>query len=109
MNITRNENKSNERDCEDIQFQIKEICTTNQYLITYIDSVKKERVEYPKQNTLNFENITKIIVEIDSITAQRKKNGKEVDCQEYRQIPLNGNEENKSIIAGKKMKQNKIK
>ena len=73
MNITRNENQSNERDCEDIQFQIKEICTTNQYLITYIDSVKKERVEYPKQNTLNFENITKIIVEIDSITAQRGK------------------------------------
>ena len=34
---------------------------------TYIDSCKKKRASYPEQNTLNFENVTNITINNDSI------------------------------------------
>ena len=45
----------------------------NRYLITYIDSVKKERAAYPKHNNFHIENVAKITIDSDSVNPQKKK------------------------------------
>ena len=42
----------------------------------FTDVCSKERAEYPEHNTLHIENVVKITVDIDSITPQKKKNGR---------------------------------
>ena len=54
---------------------IKEIHCTNQDLQNYIDIVKKERAAYTAHKTLHFKDISKITVNSDSVTPQKKKMG----------------------------------
>ena len=79
---------------------------------TYIDSSHNEserRTLYPEQNTLYFENVLTIHVDIDSTTPQKRKNGIEEDRQEDHQIPFGKNEEDDSIIASETIEQNASK
>ena len=65
---------------ESFNFDINELCATNQDLRTYVDSFYKEserRSEYPEQSTAHFNNVPNITIDIDSITPQKKKNGRE--------------------------------
>ena len=87
-------------------YEIKDLCATNSDLLTYIDSVNKECAEYPEQNTLHFNTVDTIPVDSDSLTQQRKQNGRKEDFQEKSQIYLNENEENKSITATNKIQPN---
>ena len=59
----------------------KELRTMNQGLITYIDSVRKDHVEYPEQNTLHFEKNVNITVNSVIITPQKKQSEREEDIQ----------------------------
>ena len=78
----------------------------NQDLRTYIDSVKKERASSPEQNTLHLDNIANITIDSEIITQQKKKNGREEDCQEYCHIPIDKNGEHNSIIASETIEPN---
>ena len=49
------------------------------------------------------DNVTNITVNDDSITAQKKENGKEENSQEDHTIIFDRNEVNKSIIVSKKL------
>ena len=46
----------------------KELPATNQHMQTYIDSCKKERADYPENNTLYLEKNAKITINSGSIT-----------------------------------------
>ena len=60
--------------------------STNRDLQTDIDIVKKECEAYPENNTLHSENVANITINSDSVTPQKKKNGREEDHQEDHQI-----------------------
>ena len=61
---------------ESFNSEIKELRSVNQDLWTYIYSVKKYRAAYMEQNTLHFKNVTNISIDSDSITPQKKQNGR---------------------------------
>ena len=65
------------------------------------------RASYPEQSTAHYNNVANITIGSDSTTPQKKKNGREEDCQEdrqeYRKIPSNKNGESKSMITIKKI------
>ena len=73
---------------ESFNSERKELCTTNKDLRTYIDSVNKESTPYPDQNTLNFENVANITVNIDSITSQKEKMRERNICREIIRLLL---------------------
>ena len=50
---------------------------------------------------IHFKNVENINVDSDSITPQKKLNGREKYCQGNHKIPFGKNEANKSIIEGK--------
>ena len=50
--------------------ETKEICSTNRYMQTYIDSVKNDHVDYPEQKTSYFENVVNITVNSDIVNPQ---------------------------------------
>ena len=58
-----------------MNYNTKELSETNQDLLTYIDSLKKESSVYPEQNTLHFEKVANITVDRDSTTPKKKKKG----------------------------------
>ena len=56
---------------ESFNYETKELSATDQYLQNYIDSCHKESercAAYPEQSTANFNKITNINVNIDSMT-----------------------------------------
>ena len=69
----------------------KELHSTKQDLRTYIDSVKKDSEAYPEQNTVHFEKVANIIVNIYSINLKKNQNGIEEYCQEKCHISLKQN------------------
>ena len=81
--------------------EIKYTHSTNQDRQTYIDSLKKERAEYPEQKTLHSKNITNITVDIYSVTPHKEKIGIQEDRQEDCNIHFNKNEANNSMNANK--------
>ena len=84
----------------------------NRDLRTYIDICHKESeicAAYTEHSTAHFNNIAKIDVDYDIITPQKKKNGREEDINEDRQIPFDKNEENMIIIANETIEPNACK
>ena len=93
---------------ESFNYEKKELNTTNQYLEDYIASCHKEserRAVYKEQITEHFNNVADITADSDSITPQKKQNGRE----KYRHITFNNNEANNSINASKTIEPNASK
>ena len=63
-----------------LNYEIKEICSTNQDTRAYVDSCNKEserRAAYPEHSTVHSKNISNINVDNDSVIPQEEKNGGE--------------------------------
>ena len=83
---------------ESLNSDKKEIRTDYQDLQTYTNSVKEDHIEYMEHNTLHI-CFAKITLDSDSITQHNKRNGREKDCWEDHNIPLDKNEANNSMVS----------
>ena len=75
---------------------------------TYIDSFKKERAEYPEQNTAYFQNVENITVDSDNVILQEKQKVCEEETHDKNEAN-NSMNARKTIDASKTIEQNLIK
>ena len=74
----------------------------NRDMREHIDSCHNEsesRTAYLDHSTAHFNDVAKITSDSDSITQQKKKNGREENSQKNHEIPFEENEAKNSIIA----------